>query len=85
MTVYHWKSVDFLLRYSTGDIIVEAPGLPEARRKAVAHLERIITTGEDFWWFDDEERAEQVARLRQELENTDPEEDVEVIFVWGSE
>lgn len=85
MTVFHWKTVEFLKRYSTGDIIVEAPGLPEARRKAVAHLEHIITTGEEFWWLDDEERAEAIDQLRQELENTEPVEDVEVIFIWGSE
>lgn len=85
MTLFHWRASDFLKRYTSGDIIVEAPGLPEARRKVLAHFDHLVMVEGDFWWLDTEELADKRAELVRELESTDPVEDVEVIFIWGSE
>lgn len=86
MPMFHWNTSDVFGRYASGDIIVEAPGLPEARRKVLAHFDAMTQEEEhSFWWLDPEELAEKRAELKRELETKKPLEDVEVIIIWGSE
>lgn len=86
MTIFHWVGSDFLRRYTTGDIIVEAPGLPEARHKVMAHFEQLVRDDYHLFWFLDAEEIDiERQKLKTELENNDPVEGEEVIMIWGSE
>jgi len=80
MTLFYWRSKT-LENYALGHIIVEAPGEPEARRKAMNHFDDVLKT---HWDWDSEYLAEKRESFRADLEREDPRE-IEVLCIWGSE
>ena len=79
MTLYYWRSKT-LENYARGHIIVEAPGVPEARHKATLEFEKFMK--EHYYW-DDEIFENSRASFQQDLEGDY--EELEVLLITGSE
>lgn len=80
MTMFVWRSVA-LQNYARGTIVVEAPGVPEARHKAVAEYENYLSAYYD--WADDQYLNEKRESFWRDLEGEY--EELEVVFISGSE
>lgn len=80
MTMFVWRSVA-LQNYARGHIIVEAPGAPEARRKAIAEYDRYLAAYYD--WADEGYLNEKRESFRLDLEGDY--EELEVVLITGSE
>ena len=80
MTMFVWRSIA-LANYAHGHIIVEAPGAPEARRKAITEYENYLAAYYD--WADEEYLNEKRESFRRDLEGEY--EELEVALITGSE
>lgn len=80
MTMFVWRSIA-LANYAHGHIIVEAPGAPEARRKAIVEYDRYLSVY--FDWADEEYLNEKRESFRRDLEGEY--EELEVALITGSE
>ena len=80
MTMFVWRSIA-LANYAHGHIIVEAPGAPEARRKAITEYENYLAAYYD--WADEEYLNEKRESFRRDLEGEY--EELEVALISGSE
>lgn len=80
MSLFVWRSVA-LQNYGPGAIVVEAPGAPEARHKAIAEYENFLAAYYD--WADEEYLNEKRESFRRDLE--EEYEELEVVLIPGSE
>lgn len=80
MTMFVWRSVA-LANYAHGHVIVEAPGAPEARRKAIVEYDRFLSAY--FDWADEEYLNEKRESFRRDL--LEEPEALEVLLISGSE
>lgn len=80
MTMFVWRSKT-LENYAQGHIIVEAPGAPEARCKALAEFEKYLAAYYD--WGDEEDLNQMRDTFRLDLEGEY--EELEVVLISGSE
>lgn len=78
--MFVWRSIA-LQNYTSGHIIVEAPGAPEARRKAIDEYDRYLAVY--FDWADEEYLNEKRESFRRDLEGDY--EELEVLLISGSE
>lgn len=80
MQMYKWRS--FTLRnFSYGLIIVQAPSVSKARRKALAHFDEVLKLHWD--WGDSEYLAEQRESFINDL--ADEPEEIEILCLFGSQ
>lgn len=80
MSLFYWRSKT-LENYAKGHIIVEAPGAPEARHKALAEFEKYLAAYYD--WGDEDDLNQMRDAFRLDLE--DEYQEVEVVLITGSE
>lgn len=91
--LFHWKQVEALRNYASGNIIVEADSVEEAKKKAYAAAKKEIFDSRFGYYmtdsFDDLEEYQQemfndkMKELEEDLGNNP--EIVETVCIWGSD
>lgn len=91
MALYHWSRSEALKGYASGDIIVMADTLHEAREKAITHIHDWLKENRSWWYASDgtldlegDEYDKFLQMLQRDLEDEPAIVETGTIFIRGS-